>query len=611
MFGRAVSSAGEAAVDAGAGRRGGAVQRAEPVVDGTGEPRIGAHPQLERDVGDAEVVLVDQFAQSLQAFDLAGTVVSVTARRAQGGDEPGLLEIAQHPLRPSGRLGCLGDGQRLHRQESTMVVSDSLAHAKSAATRPWASFGGGCRLTSRWPEFFAFSGAVDNPELSDPTSKIDRMSSTVEVGRSAAGLAGAHAAVDAPLAVDLTGDTDTQLMDSLRELERLSRRLAAVGHALIAKASARSLPDSRGASSMAALLRQVLRLRPSEASARVRAAEAAGPRRALTAEPLEPLEPIFADVAAAQVAGVISPEHARVIVRAVEALPEAVQAVHGVEVERERVAYAATFDPQSLHKLALHIHTWLDPDGSLDDPKERDRTRDLTLRQRPDGSASVRGELTAECAERILGVFDALGGPAPEADGVKDRRTAGQRRHDALLDALTRLCLAGSLPAAGGIATTVIVMMSEQSFQTRQGLAETSHGALVPARESLRWAGADQRTLTVRVTSDGAVTGHSDTRRRYSENQRLAILARDRGCTLPACERPAAWSQIHHITPWADGGPTSIDAALICGHHHRTFEQTGWQCTTLDSRPAWIPPPHIDPERRPRRNQLHEKPLRL
>ncbi len=115
------------------------------------------------------------------------------------------------------------------------------------------------------------------------------------------------------------------------------------------------------------------------------------------------------------------------------------------------------------------------------------------MRHRPDGSAAVRGELTAECAERLLGVFDALAGPAPESDGVKDRRTAGQRRHDALLDALTRLCLAGSLPAAGGIATTVIVMMSEQSFHTGTGLAETSHGALVPARHALRWGGADRR----------------------------------------------------------------------------------------------------------------------
>ncbi len=43
--------------------------------------------------------------------------------------------------------------------------------------------------------------------------------------------------------------------------------------------------------------------------------------------------------------------------------------------------------------------------------------------------------------------------------------------------------------------------MSDQSFRTGNGLAETSHGALVPARDALRWGGADQRILTVRVSA--------------------------------------------------------------------------------------------------------------
>ncbi len=107
------------------------------------------------------------------------------------------------------------------------------------------------------------------------------------------------------------------------------------------------------------------------------------------------------------------------------------------------------------------------------------------------------------------------------------------------------------------------------------------------------------------------MTGHSDTRRLFSENQRLAILARDRGCTFPACDRPAAWSQIHHILAWADGGPTTIDnAALICGFHHRTFEKDRLAMHHA-ARPTRLDPTtHIDPQQQPRRNQLHETPLR-
>ena len=86
-------------------------------------------------------------------------------------------------------------------------------------------------------------------------------------------VAGAHAVVDDLLAADLTVGSDAELLDSLREVERLSRRLVAVGHGLIAEAAARSLPESRGAASMAALLRQVLRLHP------VRRRLGCGPRR--------------------------------------------------------------------------------------------------------------------------------------------------------------------------------------------------------------------------------------------------------------------------------------------------------------------------------------------
>ena len=67
---------------------------------------------------------------------------------------------------------------------------------------------------------------------------------------------------------------------------------------------------------------------------------------------------------------------------------------------------------------------------------------------------------------------------------------------------------------------------------------------------------------------------------------------------------------MHHIIPWIDGGPTTIDnGAMICGFHHRNFEKLGWRCTTLHGRPAWIPPPHIDPEQKPMRNHLHNPTL--
>ena len=39
---------------------------------------------------------------------------------------------------------------------------------------------------------------------------------------------------------------------------------------------------------------------------------------------------------------------------------------------------------------------------------------------------------------------------------------------------------------------------------------------------------------------------------------RRAVIARDRHCTHPGCDRPARWCDIHHIWHWTDGGPTAL-----------------------------------------------------
>jgi hypothetical protein len=52
---------------------------------------------------------------------------------------------------------------------------------------------------------------------------------------------------------------------------------------------------------------------------------------------------------------------------------------------------------------------------------------------------------------------------------------------------------------------------------------------------------------------------------------RRALNHRDRGCTHPGCDTPARWCDAHHITHWADGGPTTLaNLRLVCRRHHRT-----------------------------------------
>src|SRR6201999_4543412 len=104
------------------------------------------------------------------------------------------------------------------------------------------------------------------------------------------------------------------------------------------------------------------------------------------------------------------------------------------------------------------------------------RQRDVALRRRPDGSGRIEAELTPEAAELVETCFDALAKPAPAADGTRDPRTPGQRRHDALLDMLTLVLKAQLLPKTAGVTATIILHLGAEAFVTGQGTATTGHG---------------------------------------------------------------------------------------------------------------------------------------
>jgi hypothetical protein len=148
--------------------------------------------------------------------------------------------------------------------------------------------------------------------------------------------------------------------------------------------------------------------------------------------------------------------------------------------------------------------------------------------------------------------------------------------------------------------------MTAEQYLTGEGLARTSHGALVAARDVFDWAAGDYRLLAVVIDRIKGVTAYSDTRRLYSENQRLIRHAIDGGCTFPNCPMPALWCELDHTLDYANGGPTSVtNAALACDYDNRERKKQGWKPIHLNGRVAWTPPRWIDPHQRPRFNNLH------
>lgn len=413
-------------------------------------------------------------------------------------------------------------------------------------------------------------------------------------------------AVDELLGLDLTALTSAELVELLRGVEAQRRRLPVHDHRLVAEFDERGVAGEFCCRDTAALLRDALRLSPGQARARCAAAVELGPRRTVTGERLPPL---FPAVARAQAAGVISPARARVIAATIDRMPAEVEMAHGRDVEQRLVIEAARFDPGRLAKLADRILAHLDPDGRLDDDADVERRRHAVLRENRDGSGELRAHLSPACLASWQAVLDPLAAPRPSDVDGPDPRTPGQRLHDALHEAASRLLSAGTLPDTGGTPATVLLTLTADQARTRSGHANTGHGGHLPVTDALHLA-CEADIIPVIRDARGGILGYGRTRRVASPGQRAALASRDGGCCFPGCDHPPNWCQAHHVLGWADGGRTDVDnLVLLCGFHHRHFERRGWRVRMRDAVPEWIPPPHIDPDRTPVRNTMHDHDL--
>ena len=172
-------------------------------------------------------------------------------------------------------------------------------------------------------------------------------------------------------------------------------------------------------------------------------------------------------------------------------------------------------------------------------------------------------------------------------------------------DAASRLLRSGELSPAGGMPVTILATTALDDVQSGTGLARTGHGDIISIGTLLAMS-SDALLLPVICNQRGGVVAYGRGRRLASTGQRLALAARDGGCSFPGCDRPAAWAEVHHIRAWIDGGPTDLDnMCLLCRFHHREHAKRGWAAVMIDGVPHWIPPAFIDPERRPIRNTVH------
>ncbi|MGW4243908.1 DUF222 domain-containing protein [Nocardia sp. NPDC004722] len=451
--------------------------------------------------------------------------------------------------------------------------------------------------------------------------------------------------------------TDAEFTAFLRDLETCKRQLSALDSPLVIAIAERGLPQSTGAGSPKEFLRQTLSLSRYDAAGRVKIAEVCGEFLAIDGTP----RPVgLSATAEAYEAGAISRDHVRNVVDVMNHLPADIAPEAYAEIEQQLVEHCVTGWPDDLPKMGREILARLDPEGTVISDADRRRRRGITLgRAGVDGMSKVEGWLTPELrayldaflakyarpgmcniddVEPLALSEKAFDSKTLEEAARRDRRDAGQRTHDALFALLQPVAAVdthttatestdsadaaevseSASPAAGfgqhrGLKTQVILTMSLADLERGAGLASTATGGHVSINEALKMAAGSRPVLAV-LDPHGIPLFLGRGKRLASPGQRLALIARDKGCTRPGCDAPASMCAVHHITDWADGGPTDLaNLALACDHCHALVNDSvdGWKTVVMgkDSefagRCGWIAPKHLDPSGTPRVNERH------
>ncbi|OBB56007.1 hypothetical protein A5757_02920 [Mycobacterium sp. 852013-51886_SCH5428379] len=388
--------------------------------------------------------------------------------------------------------------------------------------------------------------------------------------------------------------TTTERLALVERLERSQRHDLALSHTVLAAFADDADPRMFGERSLRKVVATRLHLTEKDAGNRLRDAAQLGPRRTLTGEPLTPeLE----HTAAALAGGDIGAAHVGVIQKFLDSLPGWVDAVARAEAEQTLARVAVGLDAEQLGKAADQLYALIDPDGA--EPNEELQQRKRYLRkgkQQRDGMTPIHGLLDPETAALLDVTIATHGGPSTDANGLADTRTEGQRHHDALTTTLRDAVAAGQGGTVNGLPATIVATTTLDALEKATGYAATAGGTRLPIRDLIQMAGHARHYLAVFDNHHKEVLYLGRAKRCATTAQRLALFARDIGCTRPGCTKAAFDCQAHHgVKPWAAGGKTNIDElTLACTPDHATLEDTGWTTRRRNGHTEWTPPPKLD-----------------
>ena len=257
-------------------------------------------------------------------------------------------------------------------------------------------------------------------------------------------------------------------------------------------------------------------------------------------------------------------------------------------------------------------------------PAEDVDLNELRIASTLNGRVVVRGDFDALTGEMLLSALSNLTMPTPAPDGTPDARSAAKRTADGFTELIRRYLDCAKTGTDGGQRPHVNVHINARDLAEHRDCAAAPAASddgmavsdldvghmpwLGPLSVSqTRLLGCDCFLSTVLLDDHGAPLDAQPGKRLVTAEQRVALIARDKGCAFPGCTCVPAWTDAHHIKHWANGGPTVMNnLVLLCRSHHRLMHRKAafvgkWAIRIgVDNKPWFIPPPSIDPGQQPR-----------
>lgn len=351
-----------------------------------------------------------------------------------------------------------------------------------------------------------------------------------------------------------------------------------------------------------------------EPLSRREAASAVHQARALAAHP---------EVADAAARGEVGVGQARAMTRLLDGLAPQLQPEQQAHAETFLLGLAGQLDSDQLSKAGPRVLAEVAP-------KEADELAETTLQRqaeaaqrarslrlfREGGSVRFEGSLPRVDGELLISLLD-VHGEQLRRTAIESRDPASlgptpeQRRADALVSLLRSA--AGAKPQPGlGVARVLVKLDYDALRRSASGAGLIGEDELLSAGE-LRQLCCDAELVPVVLGGASEVLDVGRKQRLVTSAIRTALILRDGGCAFPGCDIRPALCEAHHVTPWWEGGRTSLsNCVLLCHSHHGLVEpnrnglRDQWQVRWASGGlPEFVPPARIDPERKPLQSRRH------